>query len=660
MNKKICVWSWLIIITALTSMLATAETLQPQPMLLSGGKLSQPNVDGALVPLNLNAKPSTLLAASNGVFWLDTTGKTLANFSQGAEFLDVRGDIQWLDNKTLRSVVALATVLLPEQQPAILILDPAQRIIRELVRIPVPNFKVSNLCLSRDKTNHLSLFIMDERGTAQHWLVMTAEGKPVVKHLRDLPVPPDAKFCSVDDTQEILFVAEESVGVWAYSANIEADAARRAIDMAAPFGQLQKGAEGIASLPQGLVVIEPQQKKLNVYSVAEKKSALNQSIDISAIAKPEGVTVHYDEKAQLVTTLIFDDKKEQFFSVNVPWQVKPKALSKIINITSDVQTDVMARFGDAADDPAIWINKNNPQASRVIGTNKQQGLFVYDLHGKEVQHFDSGKLNNVDVRQDVNIAGRVMDVVVATNRDTNSLEIYTVNSETGDLTPSGNVPTGLKEIYGFCLYHSSTTEKQPQGALYAIPNAKSGEFQQLKLTATPTKNGGLQWRAKKMRSLFVGTQPEGCVADESQQRLFLGEEDVGVWTIGAEPNSGTALTSLAKISDTLVDDVEGMGIYYGKSANYLVVSSQGNNTYVVYDSLLPFKYRGAINVALDAEKNIDGTSETDGLEVTSVNLGGVFGEGMLIVQDGHKVMPEAPQNFKYIAWEKIRKALNLE
>jgi len=109
-----------------------------------------------------------------------------------------------------------------------------------------------------------------------------------------------------------------------------------------------------------------------------------------------------------------------------------------------------------------------------------------------------------------------------------------------------------------------------------------------------------------------------------------------------------------------VDDVEGMGIYYGKSSNYLVVSSQGNNTYVVYDSLPPFTYRGAISVGLDAEKNIDGSSETDGLEVTSVNLGGVFGEGMLVVQDGHKVMPEAPQNFKYIAWEKIRKALNLE
>lgn len=657
MNKKLCVYLCVAIMAWASNSFAADIT---RPQLLSAGTLSQSHLDGSAVPLSINSQPSVLLASTKGLFWLDSAGKKLAGFAKGAEFLDVRSNVQWQDNKTTRQVTLAASLLLPEQQPAILVLDPAQKAIRELVLIPLPDFKVSNLCLSRDKTNHISLFVMDERGTAQQWLVMTPEGKPLVKHLRNLPVPPDAKYCSVDDAQEMLFVAEESVGVWAYSANIEADAGRNAVDMAAPFGQLQKGSEGIAALPKGVLVIEPKEKQLKAYSVVGKKSTLVQSFDISAIAKPEALSLRYDEKMQQATALIYDDKTGQFSSINFPWQFSAQPAPKHVTIQPDVQTQVMARFGDAADDPAIWINKQNPSASRVLGTNKQQGLFVYDLQGKETQHFDSGKLNNVDVRQGVSIAGQIMDVVVATNRDTNSLEIFTVNSQTGDLTPSGNVPTGLQEIYGFCLYHSPATAQQPQGALYAIPNAKSGEFQQLKLTAKKSSKGELQWQSKKMRSFFVTSQPEGCVADEQQKRLFIGEEDVGVWTIGAEPNTGTALTSLAKISETLVDDVEGMGIYYGKTNNYLVVSSQGNNTYVVYDSLPPFTYRGAISVGLDAEKNIDGTSETDGLEVTSVNLGGVFGEGMLVVQDGHKVMPEAPQNFKYIAWEKIRMALNLE
>ncbi|HWV14722.1 MAG TPA: phytase [Cellvibrio sp.] len=641
-------------------MTLSATAAQPEPRLLNTGKLAEANLNAVIAPLNINAKPSRLLATSTGVFWLDTQGKPLASFPQGADSLDIRSNIPWQDNKRSQSLVVAATILQPEQQAAILALDPVQKTIRELVRLPIANTKISSVCLSLDKSQHLSLFVMDERGTAQHWLVMTAEGKPVAKHLRDLPVPPNAKSCSVDDTHETLFVAEESVGIWAYSANMEADSGRRAVDMAAPFGQLQKGSEGIAALPQGLLAIEPQQKQLKIYSVSEKESVLVQSLDISAVAEPEAIKVGYDEKTQSATVLIYDDKNGRFFSMDVPWQTKPNTPMPIVNITPDIQTDVMARFGDAADDPAIWINKDNPQASRVIGTNKQQGLFIYDLSGKEVQHFNSGKLNNVDVRQGVNIDGRSMDIVVATNRDSDSLEIFSVNPDTGELTPSGNVATDLKEIYGFCLYHSPANPQQPQGALYAIPNAKSGEFQQLQLTATADKKGGLRWRAKKMRSFFVGSQPEGCVADEQQRRLFIGEEDVGVWTIGAEPNDGTRLSSLAKISETLVDDVEGMGIYYGKSRNYLVVSSQGNNTYVVYDSLPPFKYRGAFSVVLDAGNNVDGTSETDGLEVTSVNLGSTFSEGMLVVQDGHKVMPEAPQNFKYISWEKIRKALNLE
>jgi 3-phytase len=112
--------------------------------------------------------------------------------------------------------------------------------------------------------------------------------------------------------------------------------------------------------------------------------------------------------------------------------------------------------------------------------------------------------------------------------------------------------------------------------------------------------------------------------------------------------------------DVLVADIEGMGIYQGKKSNYLVVSSQGNNSYVILDAIAPYKVRGIIRVDMDAELGIDGVSETDGLEVTHFNLGSDFSEGMLVVQDGHKVMPEAPQNFKYVSWDKIRTALGLE
>ena len=52
-------------------------------------------------------------------------------------------------------------------------------------------------------------------------------------------------------------------------------------------------------------------------------------------------------------------------------------------------------------------------------------------------------------------------------------------------------------------------------------------------------------------------------------------------------------------------------------------------------------------------------AETDGLEVTSANLGGPWSKGMLVVQDGRKRMPERAQNFKYIPWTEVAKALHL-
>lgn len=64
-------------------------------------------------------------------------------------------------------------------------------------------------------------------------------------------------------------------------------------------------------------------------------------------------------------------------------------------------------------------------------------------------------------------------------------------------------------------------------------------------------------------------------------------------------------------------------------------------------------------MALDARRGIDGTSETDGLEVSAAPLGGAFSRGLLVVQDGYKRLPDGPQNFKYVAWEDVARVLRL-
>jgi len=55
---------------------------------------------------------------------------------------------------------------------------------------------------------------------------------------------------------------------------------------------------------------------------------------------------------------------------------------------------------------------------------------------------------------------------------------------------------------------------------------------------------------------------------------------------------------------------------------------------------------------------IDGTSDTDGIEVVLGDFGPRFPEGLFIAQDGDNA-PEA-QNFKLLSWQSIREALEIE
>ncbi|WP_289076694.1 phytase, partial [uncultured Pseudoalteromonas sp.] len=163
-----------------------------------------------------------------------------------------------------------------------------------------------------------------------------------------------------------------------------------------------------------------------------------------------------------------------------------------------------------------------------------------------------------------------------------------------------------------------------------------------------------------VREFTLPSQPEGCSADDKRGQLFAGEEDAGIWYIGAEPTSGNKAVMLQGINEQLVADVEGMEIYHADDARYLVVSSQGDNSYVLYkisDNTQPsLSFAGKFNVIANLDKGIDGAGETDGLTVTAKPLPG-YPEGMLIVQDGYNRMPLQPQNFKIIDWREVKKAI---
>jgi 3-phytase len=136
----------------------------------------------------------------------------------------------------------------------------------------------------------------------------------------------------------------------------------------------------------------------------------------------------------------------------------------------------------------------------------------------------------------------------------------------------------------------------------------------------------------------------------------VGEETAGVWAVDLESRKRELVHAVD--GETLVADVEGLDIYHGGGESYLVVSSQGDDSFVLYrlpghEKLLKFR------IAADLEKSIDGASETDGLSVTPQPLPG-YPHGILVVQDGYNVAPGENQNFKIIDWRQVEALIGVE
>lgn len=327
-----------------------------------------------------------------------------------------------------------------------------------------------------------------------------------------------------------------------------------------------------------------------------------------------------------------------------------KPVAEFPTVLADLETQPVNSADDAADDPAVWVHPNNSGESTIIGTNKKKGLAVYDLAGKELFFYPVGKINNVDVRYGFPLAGKKVDIVAGSNRSNNSVGVWKVNPDTKALEEvlARDLLSNIEEVYGFCLYKSAKTQK-----FYTFVVGKEGDVEQWELFDKAGKIDG-----KLVRSFKLASQAEGMVTDDELGYLYIAEENKGIWKYNAEPVAtkfaeGELIADLAQNSQ-LAEDLEGVTIYYAANQKgYLIASSQGNNSYAVFDRGEGNAYLGSFRIG-NGDK-VDGTSDTDGIDVMSFGLGKQFPNGFFIAQDGtnDEANGTANQNFKVVAWDKI-------
>jgi 3-phytase len=323
-----------------------------------------------------------------------------------------------------------------------------------------------------------------------------------------------------------------------------------------------------------------------------------------------------------------------------------------------VETVPVASRGDAADDPAIWRNPDDPGRSIVIGNDKGGALEVYDLSGARIQRLAGGFYGNVDTRSGfVTVTGTV-DIAVAVRL---GVRVYRIDPTTRQLvnmtdTTSGSIPSPIGGE-GLCLYRSRV-----DGAMYVFINARDGRIAQIRLQ-DPDADGLVDGTV--VRQWDVGSEVEGCVADDELGSLYISEEDVGIWKYGAEPTAPTGSEARVAVDRTIAagghirPDAEGLTIVYQPGGTgYLIASSQAasdtQNSYLVYERqgantfIREFRVVPAAGIA-------DGCGRTDGIDALAADLGPAFPNGIFVCQDNKNTSPGSTgnQNFKFVPLERV-------
>jgi|GEM_PF-235865 len=612
---------------------------QPAPLTPQSQLALRDVISSQLAPLQLGGSDYLLLASEKrGLVLVDAEGREQLALDGGTV---ERFALQQLEENNW--LVAVYDEDSGELQLRLLDLEEGSPRIRYLAAMATSAPQVA-MCFSR-QAGRTHLFAVDETGLGHEYVVHPREQAWQFTGVRPLYFGEQVSSCVVDDRSGKLLVAQPPLGIWSLNADAEMDEAREVFATAADlsanaFGGLWlDSARGNLWLTAGDRVLA-----FNINTPGAEPHF------VEALAEMEPVSAAILQGALLA----LEEESDQVhrFAVTLPEPAAEmqafRAPVEIPRVRASGQTAPVQSGGDAADDPAIWVNPVNPSASLILGTDKKSGLSVYDLNGKLVEHFAVGRVNNVDLRPIQH--GKFVAIAAASNRTDPGVSLFGITAA-GGVEHLGLRNLEMEDPYGLCVYRKGAD-------LMAWVSDKEGAVQLLQIVPG---SGNVDWSLRKVASLAVESQVEGCVVDDEMQMLFFGEEDGGVWRLDIAAflgGEGKPELIAAVDGERLAADVEGMGLYHAGHTSYLVVSSQGNNSYALF-SRDGSQFVGHFKVDINLDKNLDGSSETDGLDVSSAAFGSQYPQGLLVVQDGRNRMPSQTQNFKLVSWADIAETLAL-
>jgi 3-phytase len=305
------------------------------------------------------------------------------------------------------------------------------------------------------------------------------------------------------------------------------------------------------------------------------------------------------------------------------------------------------------DDPAIWIHPTDASKSIIIGTDKDTdgGLYAFDLNGKIIAKSETLKRpNNVDITYGLVINGRKVDVAVTTERESNAIRVFSLP----DLKPidNGGIPVFEGELdrdpMGIALYTRASDQ-----AIFAIVGRKTGPsgtyLWQYQLT--DAGNGRATANVVRKFGQYSGKKEiEAIAVDNELGVVYYCDEQFGIRKYNADPAKNND-AELAFFGDTgFKSDNEGIAIYKKTATTgYILVSNQQANTFMVYPRE---GANGNSNEYPLLAEIPTSTVECDGADVTSLNLGGQYQNGLFVAMSNG-------MTFHLYNWDDIQKRIDL-
>ncbi len=341
-------------------------------------------------------------------------------------------------------------------------------------------------------------------------------------------------------------------------------------------------------------------------------------------------------------------------SRNSPPDQAPPEVTAVGDTIVEIQPAVVTQpVRHDTDDPAIWINPDDPAQSLIIGTDKDRdgALYVFDLAGNVLEDKVVRGLqrpNNVDVAYGLSLGGQRRDVAVTTERMTHRLRIFTLP----DMQPvdGGGLPmfegedtaAEHRDLMGIALYRQPRTEE-----IYAIVGRKNGPTDGTYLWQYHlTDNGAGQVQAQLVRKFgaFSGQKEiEAIAVDHALGYVYYSDEGVGVRKYYADPDADTTQLALFATAG-FADDHEGISIYQlDDKRGYILVSDQQANQFHIFPregTADDPHHHPLLKMVRTA------TRASDGSDVVSVPLNDTFRHGLFVAMSEDRT-------FQYYRWEDL-------